>query len=197
MARYIDADALKKRMLSYYDCVNENTAKENYRGETLMNYEVADMIEDCIDNAPAADVVERSECKKWYHEYHKIKENFKQEKEYHRSTEKLSDKYHTELQAAKAEVKRLDFDLDVEKMRRMADRERYEDRIRDIFGMLEMLMKKRVFPVVREGVIEVERDPFLAIDPQDYTRIKGMYIDGQSGTPVPTGETEEVSLSDG
>lgn len=58
MPRYIDADALKARMLSYYGCVNENTAKENYRGETLMNYEVADMIEDCIDNAPTADVVE-------------------------------------------------------------------------------------------------------------------------------------------
>lgn len=42
MPRYIDADALKARMLSYYGCVNENTAKENYRGETLMNYEVAD-----------------------------------------------------------------------------------------------------------------------------------------------------------
>lgn len=50
-----DKDALKERMLSYYDCVNPSTAKENYRGETLMNYEVADMIEDCIDNAPVID----------------------------------------------------------------------------------------------------------------------------------------------
>lgn len=61
MARYINADALKSRMLNYYDCVNENTGKENYRGETLMAYEVADMIEDCIDNAPTADVVPRAE----------------------------------------------------------------------------------------------------------------------------------------
>lgn len=58
MARYIDADALKERMLNYYECVNPNTSKENYKGETLMNYEVADMIEDCIDNAPTADVAE-------------------------------------------------------------------------------------------------------------------------------------------
>ena len=55
MSRYIDADALKKRMLGYYDCVSESTSKENYKGETLMNYEVADMIEDCIDNAPAVE----------------------------------------------------------------------------------------------------------------------------------------------
>lgn len=58
MPKYIDADALKDKMFNYYDCVNLNTRKGNYKGETLMNYEVADMIEDCIDNAPAADVQE-------------------------------------------------------------------------------------------------------------------------------------------
>lgn len=56
--KYIDADALKDKMFNYYDCVNLNTRKDNYNGETLMNYEVADMIEDCIDNAPVADVQE-------------------------------------------------------------------------------------------------------------------------------------------
>lgn len=58
MNRYIDADALKDKMFNYYSCVNRNTGKDNYKGETLMNYEVADMIEDCIDNAPTADVQE-------------------------------------------------------------------------------------------------------------------------------------------
>ena len=58
MPKYIDADALKDKMFNYYDCVNLNTRKGNYKGETLMNYEVADMIEDCIDNAPIADVQE-------------------------------------------------------------------------------------------------------------------------------------------
>lgn len=58
MSRYIDADVLKDKMFNYYDCVNRNTGKGNYKGETLMNYEVADMIEDCIDNAPTADVEE-------------------------------------------------------------------------------------------------------------------------------------------
>lgn len=58
MSRYIDADVLKDKMFNYYDCVNRNTGKGNYNGETLMNYEVADMIEDCIDNAPTVDVEE-------------------------------------------------------------------------------------------------------------------------------------------
>jgi predicted RNA-binding Zn-ribbon protein involved in translation (DUF1610 family) len=56
--RLIDANALRERMFSYYGCVNEKSSKEYYRGETLMNYEVADMIEDCIDNAPTVDAVE-------------------------------------------------------------------------------------------------------------------------------------------
>lgn len=50
--RLIDADALKERLFGYYECVNPNTAKETYRGETLMAYEVADMIDDCVDDAP-------------------------------------------------------------------------------------------------------------------------------------------------
>ena len=50
--RLIDANSAKKSLLSYYSFVNENTSKSNYTGETLMSYEVADMIEDCMDNAP-------------------------------------------------------------------------------------------------------------------------------------------------
>lgn len=53
--RLIDANEAKKSLLSYYSFVNENTSKSNYTGETLMSYEVADMIEDCIDNAPTID----------------------------------------------------------------------------------------------------------------------------------------------
>lgn len=53
--RAIDADALRKSMFSYYDCVNEHTGKSNYRGDTLMDYEVADLIDNCIDNAPTID----------------------------------------------------------------------------------------------------------------------------------------------
>lgn len=55
--RPIDANTLKKSMFSYYGCVNEHTSKSTYNGETLMDYEVADLIEDCIDNAPTVDAV--------------------------------------------------------------------------------------------------------------------------------------------
>ena len=53
--RPIDADALRKAMFNYYDCVNEHSLKHNYCGDTLMDYEVADLIDDCIDNAPTLD----------------------------------------------------------------------------------------------------------------------------------------------
>lgn len=50
-----DLDEAKKKLFSYYSFVNENTHKSNYMGETLMSYEVADMIEDCMDNTPTID----------------------------------------------------------------------------------------------------------------------------------------------
>lgn len=53
--RLIDANMLREKLFSYYPCINENTHKSNYMGETLMDYEVADMIEDCMDNAPTID----------------------------------------------------------------------------------------------------------------------------------------------
>lgn len=65
--RLIDANALRKQMFSYYGCVNENTSKSTYTGETLMNYEVADLIEDSIENAPTVDAVEAVRCKDCKH----------------------------------------------------------------------------------------------------------------------------------
>lgn len=50
--RLIDADELRKLFYGYYACINKNAVKENYRGDTLMDYEVVDMIEDCINNTP-------------------------------------------------------------------------------------------------------------------------------------------------
>lgn len=72
MPRYIDADTLKDKMFNYYDCVNLNTRKDNYKGEMLMNYEVADMIEDCIDNAPTADAEEVWHGKWIYRGHHEM-----------------------------------------------------------------------------------------------------------------------------
>jgi hypothetical protein len=58
MAKYINAERLKDSMFAYYDCLDESAKGRPYKGDTLMDYEVVDMIEDCIDNAPIADVVE-------------------------------------------------------------------------------------------------------------------------------------------
>lgn len=63
--KYIDADETKKQFYKYYDCVTENT--KPYDGHTLMAYEVADMIQEVIDNAPAADVVKVVRCKDCKH----------------------------------------------------------------------------------------------------------------------------------
>lgn len=57
-----DLDAAKSLLLNYYPCVNENTHKSNYMGDTLMSYEVADMIEDCIENTPTIDAVPVVRC---------------------------------------------------------------------------------------------------------------------------------------
>lgn len=58
MTKYIHAERLKDSMFAYYDCLDESAKGRPYKGDTLMDYEVVDMIEDCIDNAPTADVVE-------------------------------------------------------------------------------------------------------------------------------------------
>lgn len=59
-----------------------------------------------IDALQRADVVPKSEVDRWYHEYHVIKDELKQEKAYHRETNKLADKYFVELQTAKSETAR-------------------------------------------------------------------------------------------
>lgn len=63
MARYINAERLKDSMFAYYDCLEESANGRPYKGDTLMDYEVVDMIEDCVESAPPADVVEMVMCK--------------------------------------------------------------------------------------------------------------------------------------
>ena len=58
-----DLDAAKNLLLNYYPCVNEDTHKSNHMGDTLMSYEVADMIQDCIDNTPTIDAVPVVRCR--------------------------------------------------------------------------------------------------------------------------------------
>ena len=44
------AEKLKEIMFNYYECVSESAKGRPYKGDTLMDYEVVDMIEDSIDN---------------------------------------------------------------------------------------------------------------------------------------------------
>ena len=44
------AERLKLSMFGYYDCLEASAKGRPYKGDTLMDYEVVDMIEDCIDN---------------------------------------------------------------------------------------------------------------------------------------------------
>jgi hypothetical protein len=66
--RLIDADKLKETMMKYYGCENatkygnETAEQQAHSYSTLMLYEVADMIEDCIDIAPT---VEERPTGKW------------------------------------------------------------------------------------------------------------------------------------
>lgn len=75
---------------------------EKLSGFSLDN--IIEMLAKGYEIKSTADVVPRSECEKWYAEYHKIKEELKQEKIYHRETEKLCDRYFVELEQAKQEV---------------------------------------------------------------------------------------------
>ncbi len=64
-------DKAKRLLLNYYPCVNKDTHKSNYMGDTLMSYEVADMTEDCIENTPTIDAVPVVRCRdcKWFNHY--------------------------------------------------------------------------------------------------------------------------------
>ena len=66
-----DLDAAKSLLLNYYPCVNEDTHKSNYMGDMLMSYEVAGMIEDCIENTPTIDAVPVVRCRdcEWFNHY--------------------------------------------------------------------------------------------------------------------------------
>ena len=55
----IEKDLIRQRLFNYYNCVSEGTSKSDYKGETIMNYEVADMIEDCLDAAPVVMMADR------------------------------------------------------------------------------------------------------------------------------------------
>lgn len=69
------------------------------------NIPLSDLV-DVFAEIPTADVVPKSEVDNWYQLYHSIKEELKQEKMYHRETDKLCDRYCIESQQAKRQVAR-------------------------------------------------------------------------------------------
>ena len=104
MARYIDIEGYRK----IFDEEYKKTRQLISEGETHLD-NLAEGFSEAgrvIDKMPTADVAPKSDVDKWYHEYHAIKDELKQEKMYHRETEKLADKYFNELQTAKSEVAR-------------------------------------------------------------------------------------------
>lgn len=102
MARYIDAEALESELF------RDGIAGIFLNYPRRIKFTIGE-IRGMLKNeriAPTADVVPRSEVERWYAEYHKVKEDLKQEKMYHKSTEKLADRYLVELKQAKQEVAR-------------------------------------------------------------------------------------------
>ena len=41
---------MRNKLFNYYDGLTEHTSKSNHNGDSLMFYEVADMITDCIES---------------------------------------------------------------------------------------------------------------------------------------------------
>lgn len=65
--RLIDADALKDAMMKAFDCEdatkygNKNAEQQAHSYSTLMLYEISNIVEDCIDNAPTVEITEEQE----------------------------------------------------------------------------------------------------------------------------------------
>lgn len=65
MTRLIDADALKMELMKAFNCENatkygnKDSKQQELSYSTIMLYEVSDIIEDTIDNAPTVEVPEK------------------------------------------------------------------------------------------------------------------------------------------
>lgn len=81
MTRLIDADKLKIEMMKAFDCEdatkygNKNAEQQAHSYSTLMLYEISNVVEDCIDNAPTADDWQKYSDELWKNAYEKGKED--------------------------------------------------------------------------------------------------------------------------
>ena len=81
----------------------------------------------------------------------------------------------------KSEVERLEGELIVESTRRKNAVNAYHDAktevAREIFEEIEELAKIYTFPVVKNGVVEIAKEPFWCIEPNDLAKLKKKYTE--------------------
>lgn len=49
---------------------------------------------------------------------------------------------------------------------------------REIFAEIETIAKIYTFPVVKNGIVEIVKEPFWCIEPSDLTKLKKKYTEG-------------------
>lgn len=173
MPRYIDADALRSRV----------KAATNPYGKPSIDYESGVKVLAMIDQQPTADVVPRSEVEKWYHEYHAIRDKLKQEKMYHRATEKLADRCCAELQTANSEVEQLQAEVDRLKKDNEYILMQHAFQRRPDGKCWNDVIEKAKSEVAREIFAEIYEDCFNQFGYIDYAaldKLKKKYTEGET-----------------
>ena len=140
--RYINATELQKVVFDASWC-NEVDCQQTLR---------------LIDKAPTEDVVPKSEVEKWYAEYHKVKEDLKQEKMYHKSTDKLADRYLVELKQAKQDIAREIFE-DIHKEIELALDSNYKARNNNGYGEFGEYVNGKIHALrgIEDFLAEIEK----------------------------------------
>lgn len=82
----------------------------------------------------------------------------------------------TRLQSQVNRLKQYDEERDIKLHARLIANTKSEV-AEQIFEDLELLMKIYTFPVVKLGVIEIVKEPFWCIEPDDFTTIKKKYTE--------------------
>lgn len=95
-AKLARANEAKKLMNKAVDAEDRKPMEEMETAILKMNDRIAELEQELAK--------ERSECKKWYHEYHVVKDMLESEAEYLRNAQKLSDEYFCELTKAQIEL---------------------------------------------------------------------------------------------
>ena len=98
------------------------------------------------------DVISQGEAYKWYHEYHRIKDELEREKMYHRETERLADKYCAELQVAKSAVEKPMFE-NTNLILHALKRQIHEKAVRPHNAGIDAYIGLKVFDAILQGYL--------------------------------------------